>query len=88
METSEVTSFNTVDKYPSVHGCTLNTSYCSPSECGSTVAMRTSTAEVNQSQGNGSSGQCFSNPSYHTVAQCNVVSNISGSLDGTLILKV
>lgn len=63
-----------------------------PSECGSTVAMRTSAAEVNQIQssgsGSGSSGQCFSNPSYHTVAQCNVVSTISSNLDGTLTLKV
>lgn len=59
------------------------------SECGSTVAMRTSAAEVNQSQSSGgSSGQCFSNPSYHTVAQCNVVSTISSNLDGTLTHKV
>ncbi|CAB1456884.1 unnamed protein product [Pleuronectes platessa] len=58
------------------------------SECGSTVAMRTSAAEVNPSQSSGSgSGQCFANPSYHTVAQCNVVSTISNNLDGTLILK-
>ncbi|TNN86924.1 Multiple epidermal growth factor-like domains protein 11 [Liparis tanakae] len=61
-----------------------NTDY-SLSDCGSTVAMRTSAAEVNQSQG--SSSQCFSNPSYHTVAQCNVVSTISSNLDGTLTLK-
>lgn len=59
-----------------------------PPECGSTVAMRTSAAEVNQSQNSSSSGQCFSNPSYHTVAQCNVVSTISSNLDGTLTLKV
>lgn len=59
-----------------------------PSDCGSTVAMRTSAAEVNQSQSSSSSGQCFSNPSYHTVAQCNVVSTISSKLDGTLTLKV
>lgn len=59
-----------------------------PSECGSTVAMRTSAAEVNQSQNSSNSGQCFSNPSYHTVAQCNVVSTISSNLDGTLTLKV
>lgn len=58
-----------------------------PLECGSTVAMRTSAAEVNQSQSSGS-GQCFSNPSYHTVAQCNVVSTIPSNLDGTLTLKV
>ncbi|KAI3371279.1 hypothetical protein L3Q82_023896, partial [Scortum barcoo] len=63
-----------------------NTDY-SLSECGSTVAMRTSAAEVNQSQNSSSSGQCFSNPSYHTVAQCNVVSTISSNLDGTLTLK-
>ncbi|KAF3688778.1 Multiple epidermal growth factor-like domains protein 11 [Channa argus] len=64
-----------------------NTDY-SLSECGSTVAMRTSAAEVNQSQSSSSStGQCFSNPSYHTVAQCNVVSTISSNLDGTLTLK-
>lgn len=59
--------------------------------------MRTSAAEVNQGQSGGggsgagggsSSGQCFSNPSYHTVAQCNVVSTISSNLDGTLTLKV
>ncbi|TKS73504.1 Multiple epidermal growth factor-like domains protein 10 [Collichthys lucidus] len=62
-----------------------NTDY-SLSECGSTVAMRTSAAEVNQSQ-NSSNNQCFSNPSYHTVAQCNVVSTISSNLDGTLTLK-
>lgn len=48
--------------------------------------MRTNAAEVNPSQG--SSGPCFSNPSYHTVAQCNVVSTISSNLDGTLTLKV
>lgn len=59
-----------------------------PLECGSTAAMRTSAAEGNQSQSSGSSGQCFSNPSYHTVAQCNVVSTISSNLDGTLTLKV
>lgn len=64
-----------------------NTDY-SLSECGSTVAMRTSAAEVNQSQNSSSStGQCFSNPSYHTVAQCNVVSTISSNLDGSLTLK-
>lgn len=54
-----------------------------PSECGSTVAMRTSVAEVNQSQGScNSSGQC-----YQTVAQCNV-STISSKLDGNQTLKV
>lgn len=35
-----------------------------------------------------SSGQCFSNPSYHTVAQCNISSSITNNLDGTLTLKV
>ncbi|RVE71781.1 hypothetical protein OJAV_G00055350 [Oryzias javanicus] len=65
-----------------------NTDY-SLSECGSTVAMRSSGAEINQSQNSSISGsnQCFSNPSYHTVAQCNVVSTISSNLDGTLTLK-
>lgn len=54
-----------------------------PSECGSTVAIRTSVAEVNQSQGScSSSGQC-----YQTVAQCNV-STISSKLDGNQTLKV
>lgn len=57
------------------------------------MAMRTSAAEVNQSQsgsgvGGVASSQCFSNPSYHTVAQCNVVSTISSNLDGTLAHKV
>lgn len=46
--------------------------------------MRTSVAEVNQSQGSCSSGsgQC-----YQTVAQCNV-STISSKLDGNQTLKV
>lgn len=45
--------------------------------------MRTSVAEVSQSQGScGSSGQC-----YQTVAQCNV-STISSKLDGNQTLKV
>lgn len=61
-----------------------NTDY-SLSECGSTVAMRTSAPEA--SQGQSSASQCFSNPSYHTVAQCNVISTISSNLDGTLTLK-
>ncbi len=64
----------------------VSTCCSTPSECGSTVAMRTSAAEVNQTSS--SSGQCFSNASYHTVAQCNVVSTISSNLDGTLTLKV
>lgn len=34
-----------------------------------------------------SSGQCFSNPSYHTVAQCNIPSSNTNNLDGTLTLK-
>ncbi|GAA6087923.1 multiple epidermal growth factor-like domains protein 11 isoform X1 [Tachysurus ichikawai] len=34
-----------------------------------------------------SSGQCFSNPSYHTVAQCNITSSNTNNLDGTLTLK-
>lgn len=67
----------------------MNLSVCKSSECGSTVAMRTSAPEISQSQNSSSSsGQCFSNPSYHTVAQCNVVSTISSNLDGTLTLKV
>ncbi|MED6280344.1 hypothetical protein CHARACLAT_009927 [Characodon lateralis] len=50
--------------------------------------MRTSASEVIQNQNSTTStGQCFSNPSYPTVAQCNVVSTISSNLDGTLTLK-
>ncbi|KAK7891234.1 hypothetical protein WMY93_023197 [Mugilogobius chulae] len=62
-----------------------NTDY-SLSECGSTVAMRPSPSDVTPGQ-NGGGAPCFSNPSYHTVAQCNVVSTISSGLDGTLTLK-
>lgn len=71
------------------HSNTFQTSeLLEPSECGSTVAMRTSVSEINQSQSSaGSSDQCFSNPSYHTVAQCNV-STISSKLDGTQTHKV
>lgn len=43
-----------------------------------------SLSETSQSS---SSGQCFSNPSYHTVAQCNISSSITNNLDGTLTLK-
>ncbi|KAK0148568.1 Multiple epidermal growth factor-like domains protein 10 [Merluccius polli] len=58
------------------------------SECGSTIAMRPGTIEGPQGQsGCSASGQCFSNPSYHTVAQCNVSSSISSNLDATLTLK-
>ncbi|CAL9697473.1 unnamed protein product [Knipowitschia caucasica] len=56
------------------------------SECGSTMAMRPSPSDGTPGQ-NGSGAPCFSNPSYHTVAQCNVVSTISSGLDGTLTLK-
>lgn len=61
---------------------------CAFSECGSTVAMRSSTAEVTSGQSSSSSGPCFSNPGYHTVAQCTVLSTISSNLDSTLTLKV
>ncbi|XP_028305218.1 multiple epidermal growth factor-like domains protein 10 isoform X6 [Gouania willdenowi] len=59
------------------------------SECGSTVAIRTSAPDVNHSSSSvdGGGGQCFSNSTYHTVAQCNVVSTISSNVDGTLTLK-
>ncbi|KAL2093258.1 hypothetical protein ACEWY4_010570 [Coilia grayii] len=44
-----------------------------------------SLSDTSQSSSN---SQCFSNPSYHTVAQCSVSSSISNSLDaGTLTLK-
>ncbi|KAG7257730.1 hypothetical protein CRUP_031997 [Coryphaenoides rupestris] len=63
------------------------------SECGSTIAMRPGTIEAPHGQcaggggGGGGGSQCFSNPSYHTVAQCNVSSSISSNLDATLTLK-
>lgn len=51
----------------------------------STVGFCFSLIETSQST---SAGQCFSNPSYHTVAQCNISSSISNNLDGNLTLKV
>ena len=51
--------------------------------------MRPGTIEAPQGpSGASAGGQCFSNPSYHTVAQCNVSSSISSGLDATLTLKV
>ncbi|KTG31121.1 hypothetical protein cypCar_00045270, partial [Cyprinus carpio] len=54
-----------------------------------TPALRVTNTDYSLSETSQSSsgGQCFSNPSYHTVAQCNISSTITNNLDGTLALK-